>query len=285
MSQSLSKSSAPEPEFDPGLDIRFLRDTLDFRYGPGVFGPEPEYRSLDAIRGSLQDPNCTGPDRVYAIAMDVGRLEDLDELKRRMLLFGVVIYAKGRLGKGPVRSQGHVHAIAPHCGWSTPELFEIWEGRGIIYCQEKSGDDPGRCFAIEAGPGEQVVIPPDWAHYVVNADMHSPLIFGAWCDRQYGFDYTQMRAHHGLAWFPLMADDGKISWEANPTYSANELECRKTRNYPELGLSPTTPIYEQFRGNPESVQWVSDPARFSNLWPRFEPWAVRNHPTCLPAFL
>jgi len=271
VTSSLSKSVAAEPKFDPGLDVRVLKDTLNFRYGPGVFGPKPEYRSLDAIRGSLRDPNCGGPDPVYAIAMDVGRVEDLDELKRRMLLFGVVMYAKGRLGDGPVRSQGHVHAISPHCGWSTPELFEIWEGRAFIYCQENSGEDPGRCIALDAGPGERVVMPPGWSHYVANANLNSPLIFGAWCDRQYGFDYTQMRAHHGLAWFPLMADDGEVGWEPNPTYSLSRLEHRKARTYPELGLSPSMTIYELFRHDPESVQWVSDPARLGNLWQRFEP--------------
>ena len=267
----LSKSIAPEPAFDCGLDLRFLKDKLDFQYGPGVFGPRPEYRSLDAIRGSLRDPNCSGPDPVYAIAMDVGRIEDLDELKRRMLLFGIGTYAKGRLGDGPVRSQGHVHAISPHCGWSTPELFEIWEGRAIVYCQQNSGDDPGRCIAIAASPGERVVMPPGWAHYVANATVDSVLIFGAWCDRQYAFDYAQMRAHHGLAWFPLIADDGEIKWDPNPTYSVSKLEHRKARNYPELGLASTLPIYEHFHHDPESVQWVSDPARLGALWQRFEP--------------
>jgi glucose-6-phosphate isomerase len=258
-------------KFDPGLDIQFLKSPMDFRYGAGVFGPRPEYRSLDAIRGSLRDPECTGPNPVYAIAMDVGRVEDREELNSRMLLFGIVTYAKGRLGDGPVRSQGHVHAIAPHCGWSTPELFEIWDGRAIIYGQEKSGDDPGRCIAIEAGPGERVVMPPGWAHYVLNATLDSTLTFGAWCDRQYGFDYTQMRAHHGLAWFPRMAIDGVISWVSNPSYSVSRLESRNARTYPELGVSPATSIYEHIHHDPESVQWVSDPARVSDLWQHFEP--------------
>lgn len=259
------------PSVDPGLDIHFPDHQLDLHYGPGTFGPKPEYRSLDSIRPSLRDPSCTGPDPVYAIAMDVGRTEDHSELKERQLLFGVVICAIGKLGDEPVRSQGHVHAVAPHCGWSTPELFEIWQGHAIIYAQEKSGDDPGRCVAIEAEPGERVVMPPGWAHYVVNADTDSQLIFGACCDRQYGFDYTQMRAHHGLAWLPVFGDGGEINWDANPNYLASTLGRRKARTYPELGLSTTLPIYESFRLHPESVQWVSEPERFTALWRDFQP--------------
>jgi len=244
---------------------------MSFRYGAGVFGPSPEYRSLDAIRPSLRDPHCTGPDPVYAIAMDVGRSDDLEELKRRMLLFGIVMYAAGRLGDEPVRSQGHVHGIAPHCGWSTPELFEVWQGRAIVYGQEKSGDDPGCCVAIEAGPGERVVMPPRWAHFVVNADPTSVLVFGAWCDRQYGFDYTQMRAHHGLAWFPVLASNGELAWEANPHYSQSQLRRKQPRQYPELGVSGGPPIYHYVQSNPDAIQWISDPQRVRHLWDGFEP--------------
>jgi len=267
----VSKSSVNPRQFDPGFDIRFLKDTMGFDYGPGVFGPSPEYRSLDAIRASLRDPDCSGPDPVYSIVMDVGRIEDREELQRRMLLFGVVMYANGRIGREPVRSQGHVHPIAPHCGWSTPELFEIWEGRAIVYGQQHSGDDPGICVAIEAAPGERVVMPPAWAHYVVNADPNSVLVFGACCDRQYGFDYTQMRAHHGLAWFPQVSETGEITWEPNPNYLPSHLERRKARNYPELGLLSGMAIYECFRKDPESVQWVSEPARMAQFWERLEP--------------
>lgn len=261
----------PKNRFNPGLPINFDRSSMDFRYGDGLFGPRPEYRALNAIRRSLRDPNCSGPDPVYSIVMDVGRERDLEELQRRMLLFGIVMYAAGRLGDEPVRSQGHVHAISPHSGWSAPELFEIWEGRAIIYGQEKSGDDPGRCIAIEAGPGDKVVMPPGWAHFVANADPHSALIFAAWCDRQYGFDYAQTRAHHGLAWFPLLDAGSNIHWEPNPNYSPSKLQTRKPRDYPELGLTYSIPIYEYLDRGPEAIQWVSDPARLGHLWPHFEP--------------
>jgi glucose-6-phosphate isomerase, archaeal len=266
-----TRDQETDRQFDPLLGVHARGIDLQFTYDPGVFGPQPELRKLSAIRKSLRDPECDGPDPVYSIVMDVGRNEHREELLRRMLLFGVVIYAAGQLGAEPVRSQGHVHSIAPHCGWSTPELFEIWEGRAIIYAQQRAEDNPGSCFAVDAGPGDQVVVPPGWAHAVINANPNGHLVFGAWCDRQYGFVYEAIRAHRGLAWFPILTMQGGIRWEPNPTYESSELVIRQARSYPELGLASQMPIYAQFATDPECVQWVSDPARLAALWPDFEP--------------
>jgi glucose-6-phosphate isomerase len=254
-----------------GLDVRFSAGNLAISYGPGVFGPASEARRLDDIRRSLLQPNCDGPDPVYNIAMDVGRREHRASLEEKMLLFGVVIYAQGQLGKEPVRSQGHVHATSPHSGWSAPELFEFWHGRAIVYAQEHTSENPGRCFAVQADPGDVVVVPPGWAHFVVNADPRNSMSFGAWCDRQYGFVYDEVRARGGLAWYPILAKDETLSWQRNPRYSASQLIQKSARNYPELGLLAGISIYEQFSRNPETVGWVSQPARFEHLWKSFCP--------------
>lgn len=256
--------------FDPGLKVCLRENELSFEYGPGVIGPGVEMRRLHDVRPSLLDPQCDGPDPVYGIAMDVARKEDVGDLQNRHLLFGIVAYASGRLGNEPVRSQGHVHALAPHSGWSTPELFEIWEGRAIIYAQEFAADRPGRCIAVEAGPGDQVVVPPGWAHCVINADERARMVFGALCERQYGFLYDGVRAHRGLAWFPLLGSSG-IEWQSNPRYQSSHLEVRGPRSYPELGLRKQVSIYRQYQQNPEAVQWVSEPARMASLWPTLEP--------------
>ncbi|MGA8541067.1 MAG: hypothetical protein WB566_16310, partial [Terriglobales bacterium] len=120
MSHDSQKSAVKaHPKFDPKLGVHRHAEDFTFSYEEGVFGPQPEFRRLDSIRRSLRDPSCHGPDPVYSIVMDVGRREHTNELARRMLLFGVVVYAAGQLGEEPVRSQGHIHAVAPHCGWST----------------------------------------------------------------------------------------------------------------------------------------------------------------------
>ena len=257
--------------FYPGIDIFPTTNPMGFQYGPGVFGPEVENRTLDSIRKSLLDPKCLGPDPVYSIAMDVGKYEHLPLLKRLHLLYGCVTYAAGKLGNEPVRSQGHVHSLSPLSGSSTPEVYEIWSGEAIIYMQEMVKDNPGRCFAVKAGPGEVVVVPPYWAHATISANPDQPLTFGAWCDREYGFEYDDIRAHAGLAWFPVILPSGVIDWKKNPNYQESELIVKPPEQYTKLGIVPDKPIYIQFEENPEIFLFVSHPEIFKKIWKGFIP--------------
>ncbi len=257
--------------FDPGIGVTALTHPLGFSYDPGSFGPSPELRSLDAIRPSLRDPKCSGPDPVYAIAMDVGRHPDRAQLQRHMLLFGAVTYAAGRLGDEPVRSQGHVHRISSHSGWSPPEIYEIWSGTACVYMQEHAAADPGRCFAITAGPGSLIVVPPGWAHATISADPSTPMTFGALCDREYGFEYAEVRKRKGLAWYPLLTESGEIRWESNPSYNSSKLEARAPSDYSQLGLATGAPLYAQTISHPGRLQWVSQPGLAAKLWQDFIP--------------
>jgi glucose-6-phosphate isomerase len=156
-------------------------------------------------------------------------------------------------------------------GWSPPEIFEIWGGHAIVYMQETSGDDPGRCFAIEAGPGDVVVVPPFWPHAVISADVASMLVLGAWCSRDYGFVYDEIRARRGMAWYCLLQPDGELSWQRNPRYRTARLETRGPRMYPELGLADRRPLYSRIQGPAESLMWISQPGLKSDVWGDFEP--------------
>jgi glucose-6-phosphate isomerase len=257
--------------FNPGLGVVALERPLGFRYEAGTFGPQPELRSLDAIRASLRNPLCEGPDPVYAIVMDVGRIELREELERRMLLFGVVTYAAGRLGDEPVRSQGHVHRISQHSGWRPPEVYEIWSGDAYVYMQQFAADDPGRCYAILAKPGEIVVVPPGWAHATVSADPTTTMTFGALCDREYGFEYAEVRQRRGLAWYPLIDQSGAIRWEPNSAYHTSRLEVRGPGDYSSLGIESGVPLAVQTADGLKWFQWVSKPGLAAGVWAHFEP--------------
>jgi glucose-6-phosphate isomerase len=258
-------------KFDPGIGVVPVREPLGFRYEPGTFGPQPETRSLDAIRPSLRDPACTGPDPSYAIVMDIGREGIQEELKRKMLLFGAVIYASGKLGEEPVRSQGHLHHISSHSGWSPPEIYEIWDGAAFIFMQERVADDPGRCYAVLAQPGDVVVVPPAWAHAAISADPSDSMALGALCDREYRFDYDAIRKRKGLAWYAIAAPSGEIEWTPNPNYRRTSLDVRRPSDHPELGFVRGYSLYQQAVQDLNRFAWVSNPALCTRAWNRFEP--------------
>jgi len=258
-------------KFYPGFDIQPTSQPMDFKYEPSVFGPEVENRTLDSIRKSLRNTDCDGPDPVYFIAMDVGKEVHLHQLEQLHLLYGAVTYAAGRLGDEPVRSQGHIHIVSPLSGWSIPDVYEIWSGKAIIYMQETAEDNPGRCFAVVAGPGEVVIVPPYWAHATISADAEQPLTFGAWCDREYGFEYDGVRAHKGLAWFPVIAPSGEIEWKKNAIYKECKLIVKSPEIYSQLGIEPGKSIYEQFEENPEKFLFVPQPQLVKEVWENFVP--------------
>lgn len=257
-------------KFNPGFDIRPTQNPLGFIYGKGVFGPQVENRSLDAIRKNLMDPNCDGPEIVYSIAMDVGNEKDKQSMIERHLLYGAVTYAKGTLGKEPVRSQGHIHAISQSCGMSTCEVYEIWSGEAYIYMQETAKDNPGRCYAVHAKPGDVVIVPPGWAHSTIVADVSQNMSFGAWCVRDFGFDYEDVRAHKGVAWFPVVEDE-KIKFIKNEEYTVDEIIVKEPREYTEFGIQKGVSIYQQFVENPDKFLFVSNPSIVKKQWENFIP--------------
>lgn len=256
--------------FDNGIGLNYDFDTQEYIYDENNFGPQTEKRRLDDIRKSLKNPNCKGPDVVYSIAMDVGKNEDKESLIKRNLLYGTCIYSKGVMEDEPVRSQGHIHSISKSCNYSTGELYEIWHGRAIIFMQESAKDNPGRVFAVEAECGDVVFVPPGWAHYTANANPKDFMVFGAWCIRDYGFDYEDVRAHNGLSYFPIIKNE-KIEFEKNSKYEQCKLEIKRPRKYSELNLDYSKSIYAQFKEDKDRFEFITNPIKYKHIWEDFIP--------------
>lgn len=256
--------------FSQNLSVCLNESELSLTFGKDLFHPaELERRYLKDIRSSLLDPQAKGPEVLYTIAMDVGKIKDRDDLQKRNLLYGMVAYNDGLIGNELVRSQGHIHAVSASCGSSTPEVYEIWQGKAYIYMQEFVSENAGRCFAIIAEPGDIVIVPPNWAHYTVNASQSEKMLFGAWCIRDYSFDYQEIRAKQGLAFYPVM--EGKqVIWKRNPQYDQSELTIKLARAYPEFSLSKNH-LYEQYEENNSCFDFVTDPLAYKALWEHFQP--------------
>ena len=116
-----------------------------------------------------------------------------------------------------------------------------------------------------------MIVPTFWAHYTVNADPEENMAFGAWCVRDYGFDYDKVREHKGLAFFPILDYNNKINWIKNELYKNQELEIKKPRLYNEFSIEKGIPIYEQYLKDREKFMFVADPVLKLKEWKNFIP--------------
>ncbi|MBL1229728.1 glucose-6-phosphate isomerase [Enterococcus sp. BWB1-3] len=255
--------------FNSGLNIWLNEAELKLEFGEGLFYPErAEKRHLNDIRSSLLNKHAEGPEVLYTIAMDVGKEGHYKDLKKRNLLYGIVAYNDGLIGNELVRSQGHIHAVSPSCQSSTPEVYEILQGQAYIYMQEFVGEVPGHCIAIAAKQGDIVIVPPNWAHYTVNASIDEKMLFGAWCIRDYAFEYKEIREKQGLAFYPVM-ENNQVKWLKNNHYREAKLIEKTTRLYPEFGLSKEN-IYVQYEKQPSLFEFVTKPLNYRHLWENFQ---------------
>jgi glucose-6-phosphate isomerase len=255
-----------------GLTISINNQALSIEYGNDVFGPTIEWRKFNDIKHIYLDSRSKGPEISYGIAMDIGKGNHKELLIQKNILFGAMVFASGQIGNEPIKSQGHIHKTSINSGWSPPEIYEIWQGSAIIYMQEFVADYPGRCYAIAAEKGDFVVVPPSWAHCSISADATTSLAFGACCDRDYGFIYEPIKEKNGFAWIPYFADNNKIAWKENPTYTKSILISKSPEDYStSLGFTNNKPLYSLFEDNPDIFEFVSNPALKENVWNSFIP--------------
>ena len=73
----------------------------------------------------------------------------------------------------------------------------------------------------------------------------------------------------GLAWFPVLGQRNEIS-VGSQSYLRHVSIRRQAARLPGTRTGYLSRIYEQFAHHPDSVQWVSEPARAEEVWPNFE---------------
>jgi len=220
------------------------------------YGPVPEMRPLDAIRPVCANP-LLGPDPVYAIAMDVGRVRPARVAPPQHALRSGLL--RCRLSRRrAVRSQGHVHRSPLTVAGRRLRFTKSGRVKLSFICKNMSPMIPGAVGAIQAvGPillsFRQDGLTPH------QPNTHRSLSFGAsLCDREYGFDYDGVRKRRVWPWYACVDAAGhNIRWERNPNYDSPELEIRPPSDYSAFGFSGKTPLYlksSRFRSFPMDLE-------------------------------
>ena len=97
------------------------------------------------------------------------------------------------------------------------------------------------------------------------------MCFGAWCVRDYAFDYTDLKKQQGFAFVPIFDHRNNLVWKKNDHSNSAEWLIKKPREYHEFGLKKRIPIYYQYEQNPDLFNFVSHPENYKQQWEDFIP--------------
>lgn len=249
-----------------GFPVQLSAATLGLEFGSGVATRPPLQRRVADIRASLLDHEATGPDPLYCTWFDVRPPAFAPLMADHGLELGVVVDSPGTIGRELVRGQGHTHSSPPGAHLPYSELFEFWHGRGLLYLQNLAEPEVDVVLLVEARPGDAVLVPPGWVHFVANRGP-GPLVFGALYASACQLVYEPVRALGGPAYFPLA--DGSLA--RNPRYRRLPPPRKFTASQLPIGdLAPGTPMLEALAAAPEALAFLTDPDGAQPLWASFQ---------------
>jgi oxalate decarboxylase/phosphoglucose isomerase-like protein (cupin superfamily) len=168
-------------------------------------------RELAGLKPVLKDPEAQGPDPVYWVFGEAtsDRWANL------------TITTPGTYNGEFPKTFGHYHpAEAPI------EVYHVIEGDGIFQLQKKHLDAQGNIVVdqveevvlIQAKPGDEIAITPEWGHSWSNVGGSPLLTFDNWRSGHSRSDYEPMEKQQGMAYYLLSDEGGEVKLEKNPKY-------------------------------------------------------------------
>lgn len=231
-----------------------------------VYWDGPGQRCFGDLRAVV-----AAPDAVEAIADDVAyytyrdvRQWDETGLAANGLRYDVTVTLPGEIGGEHIKTAGHYHALDVN-GVSWPEIYDVLSGEAAFVLQKTEGDPSGdpevtRGVVIVAGPGDRLVIPPDYGHVTVNIGT-TPLVVADLVATTSSNHYQGYAARQGGA-VRIMAvpgEDDAFEAEWNPAYPEVDGGIEVVAAGDLTPFESDTPLYLLGTERPELVRFLTDP--------------------------
>lgn len=223
-------------------------------------------RTAGELSGVLRTPDAVPADReMYAIFyLDAAPPDAHAALAPLELTYSPVLLPPGRAGGEFVKTSGHYHPSVPGTALGYPEVYTGLYGLLYLFLQKRdlsTPDTPLDCALVELRPGVSVMIPPDYAHVLINPTDEPALMAGLYC-AAFKPDYADVIARRGLAYYVMQGDSGAIEVEPNPRYRDAPplrwpVDLRGTIFEPPD--APGVPVWRAFMDGPERYAFLARP--------------------------
>jgi glucose-6-phosphate isomerase, archaeal len=257
----LSEQSGFPLEFDP--------DTMEVLTGDEIrFQQETRYRwQMDKV---LKQPDALPEDAAIYWNFKLYNAGLNDSIfKRRHMTFGLVSLPSLRIGVEYIKTHGHYHAPMPGTSICYSEVYTHYYGKLYLYMQRRSHDAPDHlddCVLYEMAPGRSILIPPGYAHILINPS-DQPALMGGLYSSDAEHLYAPIQDMGGAA-YQLVFEDGQERFIPNSRY-ATRPELRLMTDLNHTRFSPPNgnhPLWSSFVEDPQLFAFIYDPEVASSFF-------------------
>jgi len=110
-------------------------------------------------------------------------------------------------------------------------------------------------YAIEAKKGENVILLPGYAHFLINPTATKTLITSNWSADNFESEYEQIRQYHGAAYYIFKGKNNKPEFVRNSAYK----NVLRPKELPHFGLINNQPAYQTGQKNPDMLYFLNYP--------------------------
>ena len=201
---------------------------------------KPNIRYLAEMQELVFDKEWarTSPDlKLYYMYRDLAMNDqDREKIEQAKLRYDITIMPPLMLGKEFNKTSGHDHPLVPNTNITYPELYQVLSGQIIFLIQDSLNDNIIDIYAIKAEKDDQVIIPPNYEHLMINAT-EQEVKTANWICRDFDSSlYKPFRQKHGFSYFALKDKGDEIKWEKNPNY----------QDIPELRFQEPNRLIDKF---------------------------------------
>jgi glucose-6-phosphate isomerase, archaeal len=256
-----------------GLPLTLDTDSNQLLSGDGLVF-EREARCVDELAEVLYNSDGIDPARelYWIFPLKVAGVSDAI-FDRADLTYSFVLLPPGGIGSEYVKTRGHYHPEMPGSDLAYPEVYSHLSGRPYLLMQHRLGNHANQlddCVLIDLTDGMSVMIPPGYAHILINPTDEPAVIAGLY-NRSFRGLYDPISEMAGAAYFVLDEDGEKVV--PNPHYTARP-PLRRLANLMGTQFEPpngSRPLWSSFLEEPARYSFLSDPEAARRQFPVKDP--------------
>ncbi|MCL5986013.1 MAG: hypothetical protein M1371_05525 [Actinobacteria bacterium] len=245
-----------------GLSLLLDSETSGLILCNGMQISKTDIRRAEDLKEVWLDPTKATSAPIYWIYYLSPESKHKFLLEESNLVFGIVVIPPYKVGREYVKTRGHYHHLMPDSPLAYPEVYSHFYGNLQYLIQRPKSfteiDNLEECILLNLQEQESFIIPPGYAHFIINPTNEVGVMAGLWCGNKIQ-DSAPIIKTKGAGYY-LIEESGSSCFIPNPNYRhvppISKLISLKNTPFQPLDRKP---LWSSFVENPEQYAFLTSP--------------------------